>query len=398
MHRAHLLIAFLAAVLLGAAGLSARAQSGPDAHTLYVLNIRSGPGPTYAILATLPANAGLIVEGRSEDASWLIIHTEDGAQRGWVASLYLSYQAGFSAFRMPVSEEILPAAPQLAPVPAVAGPPQGSSEAVWPVEVPAALVNTPILPSISSHVQAIFAQGQQQGNNPRVFAKVGDCNSVTLAFLGLIGRGQYDLGPYSGLQETITYFGISPAPGIPSSFDNISQATLAGYTAQAVLDPAWGKCGLSPLECEYNRIHPSVALIMLGLSDVHYLDASQYEASLRQIIQISLDRGVIPVLTTFPTWAGETDTAMIAKRLAFDTIVVNLAYEYDVPLINFWSAAQALPNSGLYGDLLHITYSGQESHYDWISFGGEEKQYGFTLWNLLALQTLDSLRTEVLGG
>lgn len=391
-----ILLLLMMLVVLGCPGLSARAQDGPDAHNLYALNVRSGPGPTYPVLTMLPANTGLIVEGRSEDASWLLIHSEDGVFRGWVASLYLSYRTGFSAFRLPASDEILSAPPQPAPVPPPAPPRPfipSNEDVVSAVEVPAVLANAPVLPAISPHTQAIFTQGQQQGNNPRVFAKVGDCNSFTPAFLGLIGRGQYSLGPYSALQETINYYGIPPAPGVPNSFDNPSRATLAGFTAQAVIDPAWGRCGKSPLECEYDRIHPSVALIMLGLQDVHFLDTVQYEAGMRQIIERSLDRGVIPVLTTFPTWPGEPDEAMLSKRLAFDAIVVNLAYEYDVPLINFWRAAQALPGSGLYNDLLHITYSGQESHYDWISFQGEEQQYGFTLWNLLALQTLDSLRT-----
>jgi hypothetical protein len=246
---------------------------------------------------------------------------------------------------------------------------------------------------ITPHVRAIFAQGQTLGNHPNVVAKVGDCNSVSPAYLTLIQWGNYDLGPYAHLQETIQFFNESLGAG--------SLSTHIGFTAMALNDPAWANAdvcapGLSPLECEYEHSRPSVALVMLGLQDVHFLSAADYEQGMRQIIEVSLDYGVIPVLTTFPVWSGENDRELYAKRLIFDTLVVNLAREYDVPLINFWRAAQLLPTSGLSGDLIHLSYSGTESQIDFISFRGDEAQYGFTLWDLLALQSLDAIRTQVI--
>ena len=64
------------------------------------------------------------------------------------------------------------------------------------------------------------------------------------------------------------------------------------------------------------------------------------------------------------------------------------------PLIGRLKAARGLPHSGVENDLLHLSYGSSGA----LLFGSEETQYGLTLWNLLALQTLDLLRTQVLGG
>jgi fermentation-respiration switch protein FrsA (DUF1100 family) len=85
------------------------AQDGADGWTAYELNLRAGPGGGYAVITVLPVNTGLLFEARDPAMDWLLGHTTDGAWRGWVASGYLRYRDGFTAARLPVSEEIVPA-------------------------------------------------------------------------------------------------------------------------------------------------------------------------------------------------------------------------------------------------------------------------------------------------
>jgi hypothetical protein len=67
--------------------------------------------------------------------------------------------------------------------------------------------------------------------------------------------------------------------------------------------------------------------------------------------------------------------------------LIAVAQEYSVPLIDFASAAAALPNRGVYeSDTVHLTGT------DFMSFNGDETVYGYALLNLLALQTLDQFR------
>jgi hypothetical protein len=112
---------------------------------------------------------------------------------------------------------------------------------------------------------------------------------------------------------------------------------------------------------------------------------------MRKIIEISLDYGVIPVLTTFPIWPdGDVNTQ---NRFDFNNILVNLSREYDVPLMNFWRAAQAVEHSGVGVDHVHITERGD----NWTAFNSEENRWGMTMWNLAALQTWDQIQTNAMN-
>jgi hypothetical protein len=378
---------FMAAILLAVWGVPVHivgAQDGPQGFTSYQLNMRTGPGPDHAVITVLDSNTGLILEARNVDMLWLLGHTEDGAFRGWVASLYLYYRDGFAAVRLPVSDEVIDYTPPALVSPA--GPSSSvdanasSVEGLPPSGVNETLESFPIVPTISSHARTIFQRGQALGNNPDVVTKVGECNSMSWAFLAPFNDGNYDLGPYSYLNNAIAQ----------ATFVNPSAASGCGYTSITVLDSAWADpalcSGLSPLECEYERSKPSVALIMLGMHDVHFIDVGEYEQAMRRIVEISLDRGVIPVLTTFPIWPQADSRTQ--SRFDFNMTLVRLAAEYDVPLLNFWRAAQSVEHSGVSVDHVHITERGDM----WTSFNGDEYIYGMTMWNLVALQTLDQIQ------
>jgi hypothetical protein len=147
-----------------------------------------------------------------------------------------------------------------------------------------------------------------------------------------------------------------------------------------------GMCSANerPIECEYRLVKPSVALIMIGTNDVRYTSAAEYQAQMRLIIQISLDRGVIPVLSTIPPlhrdWA-------VSRVEVLNGIIVGLAREYDIPLWDYWSALQGLPNDGLSTDGVHPSvYTGHAA-----DFSQDYIQAGYTVRNLLALEALDAV-------
>jgi uncharacterized protein YraI len=381
-----LLIGLLVLAGLAQPGFSpAAAQTGPDAYTNYQLNLRTGAGQHYPAITILAPGAGMTFEARNADMSWLLGHTEDGAYRGWVASLYLRFREGFSAARLPVSDEVIAYQPAAAPSAQGVEPP---AEGIPASGAPPALAAVPIVPAISANVRDIFLRGQALGNDPRGITKVGECNSMSHAFLHPFGAGEYNLGPYGYLQAAISFF---PA----SAFTHESVAARAGLTSQAALDAAWADPNLCPggislLECEYARSKPSIAFVMLGLQDVYFLGAQQYEQAMRRIIEISIDRGVIPVLTTMPVLPGDY-APRDAARIDFNMILVNLAREYHIPLMNLWLATESVAQHGIGVDFVHLSERGD----NWTDFNGEETQWGFTMWNLVALQTLDQLRAAL---
>jgi len=398
------LIVVLLMVLGGGALLPVQAQGGPDATADYSLNLRTGPGTTYAAIGTIQPGTGLVLEARDAATAWVLGHSEDGALRGGVAAIYLSYRDGFTPARLPESSEVLAA-------PAVILEPGDAASTGGIVEPPASgiLGRVPVVPVIGPRVAEIFARGQALGNNARVFTQVGECNSQSQAFMVPFAAGTYDLGPYGHLQATLDFF-QQPVGGASNSFWYKGVALDTGMTSMAVIDPALSNpilCerGVSLLECEYTRSKPAVALIMLGLYDVYWLTPEQYERAMRRVVEVSIAHGVIPVLVTFPTHPGDTANwpneaaVRVPNRVTFNETLVRLGNEYGVPVINLWRAAEALPWHGLkVDDHQHLVEPPTSGGFYRAWFTGDETQYSFTLYNLLALQTLELLRAAVLAG
>ncbi len=392
-----------AAILIAlAAALPALAQGQPTGQAISNLNVRSGPGETYPVLAVLPRRSIVIIEGRNSVGNWVRVHTADEATRGWVATRYLIMQA--ELISLPVVEESAAAANPAAP----SGPVDLSGVGTAPAGPFAVDVNTdaliarmsatPVLPGgVSARVRAIFALGQQLGRRPNTFSKLGDCMTTFHAFLVPFGVGEYDLGPYADLQAVIDFYSVSPRPevGVANSFVNDSMASWGGFSAASVLDPQWAnpahcRAGESPLDCEYRLVQPAVAIIMFGAIDMQYLRADQFGPALRSVVRATIERGVIPLLSTFPS----SPDYLWQNSLELNAAIVQIAEEEQIPLINFWLATRSLPAYGLADDHYHLSFSGDR----FISFNGDQDRWGYTLRNLLTLQALDLLRREVLAG
>jgi len=230
----------------------------------------------------------------------------------------------------------------------------------------------PIVPEISPRAAQIYEQGLAMGNDPHAFSKVGDCQSITEAFLGIYDKpGQYSLDQYEYLQESIDYY--------KGSFGRESQSVRGGFNAAAVLLPLWAdptacNSGETPLECEVRSHDPSIIIISL---EVWYKGRSPetYAAYLRQIIDYSISKGVLPVLATKADNV-EGDNSM-------NLTVAQLAYEYDIPMWNFWRAVQPLFDHGI----------------DWAR-DAEGFHITVPAWNMrsfTALQVLDTIRRDLAG-
>jgi hypothetical protein len=70
-------------------------------------------------------------------------------------------------------------------------------------------------------------------------------------------------------------------------------------------------------------------------------------------------------------------------------ITARLAYEYEIPLWNFWAAVQQLPGHGLQEDLSHLTFAPNDFS-DPDSF-----TRAWPVRNLTALQLLDAIRLSM---
>ena len=218
------------------------------------------------------------------------------------------------------------------------------------------------------------------GNHPNAFSKIGDGEISTDWFFSAFDLGEryYDLGPYQELHPVIDHFS--------GSFGRNGMAARRGFNTDKILDPAMSDPAActsdeSPLACELRLHRPSFAILSLGTNQVWRPE--EFEAGMRQILDILLSQNVVPILST------KGDNLEGDHRL--NRTIACLAQEYGFPLWNFWSAIQPLPNHGLQPDLEHLTYGITD-------FDDENAmQFAWTVRNLTALQTLDSVWRGVTG-
>jgi len=236
----------------------------------------------------------------------------------------------------------------------------------------------PVIPEVSARAREIYRRGLELGRNPHAFSKVGDCGSTPAWFLGDFDRGPrfYDLGEYTGLEEVIAYF--------QGSFGRTSLAAKAGFSTSSLLAPLWAdrsqcEANETPLACEYRLHNPAFALITLGTNDVWHADS--FEPQMRQVIEYSLELGILPILAT------KADN--LEKDGSLNATIARLALEYELPLWNYWLAVQPLPNGGLQEDGAHITWGANRFN------DPNAMQKGWPVRNLTALQVLDSVMRAV---
>jgi len=232
----------------------------------------------------------------------------------------------------------------------------------------------PILPDLEDRLKEIYRHGVEMGNNPHAFSKIGDCGSTPAWFLGDFDRGEkfYRLGDHQYLTEVIGEF--------QGSFDRTSLAAKSGFNASSIFVPLWTdktQClaDEGPLACEYRVHRPAFAFIMLGSNDVWHPD--EFEPQMRKLIELSIDQGVIPILST------KADN--IEGDGSINETIAHLSIEYGIPLWNYWLAVQPLPEQGLQDDMVHITWG--PNRFD----DPQVMKAGWPVRNLTALQALDKV-------
>ncbi len=237
---------------------------------------------------------------------------------------------------------------------------------------------TVMAPDVLQHIRAIYDRGQALGNNTHAFSKVGDSTSAYPYFLAHFDGNSFNLGPYSYLQPVINYFS--------GSFARRSVANRVGLHSWTVTDPAMASNTIclsneSPIACEIRLHRPIIILIRLGSNDRGA--SGLFDSSMRQVVQIALDNGVIPVLGTKPDrFEGSSDVN--------NTMIRQIAADYRIPLWELDQASATIPGRGLASDDVHLT-----SLYPYDYGLSWAMQRGHAIQNISALMTLRAILEEL---
>ncbi len=337
------------------------------------LRLRTKPGTAGNVVTYLDANTPVTIIGRTEDNVWLQI-TLDNGMMGWVSAQYLDIGVDLS----------------LVAITGVA------EDTAFPTTVPIVDPNgIEVVTGISSHARQIFLDGRAKGNSAHTFSRVGDSITASPFFLSSISSGAYSLGEYAYLGGAINFFSGPNGRGL-NPFGAPSMAAQNGWSTESVLNPAQAdrnlcRVGETPLECEYRVVKPAVALIMLGTNDSGGLPTSQYTANLHRIVEISINMGVIPVLSTIPP--KHYDSRTDGRVAEFNQIIIATARAYDIPLWNYFAVMLHLPAEGLSSDGVHPSIPPSGSS---IVLDANNLKFGYAVRNLTALQVLYALWQQVL--
>ena len=196
----------------------------------------------------------------------------------------------------------------------------------------------PIIPEATNNAIAIYARSIQTKVDSKSFSKIGDCQNVKEAFLGIYDlEGRYFLWEDElDWQETIDNF--------EGYFNKDGKAFGQGLNVAAALsplhaDPDVCKISENPLQCEFRETNPSFAFISFERWWPKETPPEVYEKYLRIVIQATIDNGTVPILIT------KADN--VEGNHQINQIIAKLAFEFDIPLYNWWRAAQLLPYRGI---------------------------------------------------
>ncbi len=354
--------------------LGAFADSSVFVATAYQrVNLFSGPGITYLLIARVPAGVPMTIIERNSVGTWLHIQrTNDKGELlndGWVISGYLNFDIGLHFGDVPVNVEL------------------PDADADSDMSQLHDLYVVPVIPTISDAMREVYRRGQELRNYAHVVTKVGDSVTADDLYLKPMSRNNNVLGPYDYLAETVLYFGASTAVD--------SVAAQVGMTTYTIFDPTWAddqRCRPreTPLDCEYRRKRPSIALIMFGPNDLLAMSDGLFDRQMRRIVDNTLEHGIIPVLSTFSYDPG---MGLWPQAVNFNRRLATIAAEKEVPIINLWLAARSLPDYGLEIDHIHMKHWG----FTYLKFNtGNVAFSGASLRNLLTIRTLDEIRRTVI--
>jgi hypothetical protein len=238
----------------------------------------------------------------------------------------------------------------------------------------------PIVPEVSARMAEVFRAGLAAGRDPTHFSKIGDCQNITTYFLSSFDNPRlYHLGgQYASLQPTIDHFA--------GSWSRESLAVKGGLNVAAALDPIWAdpkKCqaGETPIACEIRVYNPSI--VTISMEESWSGDIVKYNMYLRQIVAYILSQNIVPILATRAELPGSSNS--------INETVARIAYDYQVPLWNFWSATNSLPSHGLTEDGFHLTQA-QDFFND-----PQSMTEGWPWRNLTALEAIDAVYRSVSG-
>ena len=242
--------------------------------------------------------------------------------------------------------------------------------------------HSPLTPFVVESLRAVRAR---EVHDEAVFAKVGDSITVSQQFLHCFGGSSVELDGRP-LRAAIDHFAAGDAAGA-SPFERESLAATVGWHAGRALEGS-----PTALDQEVSALDPAFALVMFGSNDIGIVTFEQYANNLLEIADELLERGIVPIFSTFPP---RGDDASVNAEVPFWNLAVRAVAEArQVPLVDLHRALVDLPGFGLGPDELHPSAFASGA----CVLTSEALADGYNVRNLLTAEALARVHAVLVEG
>ena len=245
---------------------------------------------------------------------------------------------------------------------------------------PEAWQTRPVIPEISSDRPRGLREGTGAGqNDPQVFSVVGDCQAVNAYFCPASTDPVSTISAHLDRCRRRLTILADRSIGRARRSERASRSRRRCRHCGRTPPPARAARRRSNVEDRLRN--PSIVIISMETwNRVGRQPTSVYEDYLAQAVEFWMDRGVVPILST------KADN--IEGDNSINAAIVRVAERYDMPLWNFWLAAQSLTGHGFdpaLNDGFHLRWA--RSFYN----NPDRLRDGWSVRNLTALQALDAV-------
>lgn len=246
---------------------------------------------------------------------------------------------------------------------------------------------SPVTPWVARRLREIAAGAPDAAQD--VFAKVGASATVSRGFLHCFAGDNVDLGGRDRLQPTLDHFRGGDAAG-QSPFSRESVAAVVGWSATSAIagNP-------SPVERELDAVDPRFAVVLYGTNDIQRRDIDRYGASMLDLVDVLVGRGVVPVLSS--VMPRDDDPSADREVPGYNGVVRGIAQAHQVPFVDLHRELLPLPEHGLAGDNLHPGQYRVNGAARACVFTDAGLQFGYNWRNLLTLQALAAALAGLAG-
>ncbi|RJP55005.1 MAG: SGNH/GDSL hydrolase family protein [Anaerolineaceae bacterium] len=172
--------------------------------------------------------------------------------------------------------------------------------------------------------------------DPHTFSKVGDCQMTSGTFLGGYASAKYPIP--ADFTDTVEWFSESMLTDGPTSDGGLGISSV--LNPMFALSAGYDQClkNETPLDCELRTRRPIIVLIGMGTNWMPNAEIS-FEKYLRTVVDRILETGALPILAT------KADN--VEENWMLNQAIAQVAYDYDLPLVNVWRSVQDLTGRGI---------------------------------------------------